>query len=95
VIFTPEIDNIVPGITREKVIKLAKTMGYSLVEKRVYLNEVFDADEIFLASTVSKIMPVKSVDNEHVYSFRKAVNKLMSEFENAYGVSTLSSKSSK
>jgi D-alanine transaminase len=84
VIFTPEIDNIVPGITREKVIKLAKTMGYSLVEKRVYLNEVFDADEIFLASTVSKIMPVKSVDNEHFNSFSKVARKLMLEFENTY-----------
>ncbi|MGC9384091.1 MAG: aminotransferase class IV [Kosmotogaceae bacterium] len=84
VIFTPEIDNILPGITREKVIKLAKKMGYSLVEKRVYLDEVFDADEMFLVSTVSKIMPVKSIDNEHVYSFRETVTELMSEFENTY-----------
>jgi D-alanine transaminase len=81
VIFTPEIDNIVPGITREKVIKLAKTMGYSLVEKRVYLDEVFDADEIFLAIIVSRIMSPKSVDNEHIYSFRRVINGLINEFE--------------
>jgi D-alanine transaminase len=43
-LFTPEIDNILPDITKEKVIKLVKTMGYSLVEKRAYLDEVFDAD---------------------------------------------------
>jgi branched-subunit amino acid aminotransferase/4-amino-4-deoxychorismate lyase len=38
VIFKSEIDNILPGIAREKVIKLAKTMRYFLVEKRVYLD---------------------------------------------------------
>jgi branched-subunit amino acid aminotransferase/4-amino-4-deoxychorismate lyase len=92
VIFKSEIDNILSGIAREKVIKSAKTMGYFLVEKRVFLDEVFDADEIFLVSSVSKIKPVKSVDNKHVYSFRKTVIKLTSEFENAYGVSTLSGK---
>ncbi len=32
-IFTPEIDNILPGITREKVTKLATKLGYSLKEK--------------------------------------------------------------
>jgi len=63
VIYTPEIDNILPGITREKVIQLSKTMGYSVVEKRVYLDEVFEADEIFLVSTVSKIMSIKKIDH--------------------------------
>ena len=59
---TPEVDNILPGITRRKVIDLARTRGLEVVERRLYLAELLEADEIFLASTVSKVMPVRSVD---------------------------------
>ena len=66
IIATPEIDNILPGITRKKVIALCKELQIPLVQRRVFLNEIKHADEIFLASTVSKVMPVGKI-GEKVY----------------------------
>lgn len=60
---TPEIDNILPGITRSKVIKLLKESGIEVVERRVYLEEFLSADEVFLVSTVSMVMPVRRIDD--------------------------------
>ena len=65
-IFTPEIDNILPGITRKKVISLCQNARIPIIQRRVFLTETENAQEIFLASTVSKVMPVKAI-GEHVY----------------------------
>ena len=62
-VFTPAIDNILPGITRGKVINLLEDSGVAVVERRVYLEEFLEADETFLVSTVSRVMPIKSVDD--------------------------------
>lgn len=61
-VYTPELDNILPGITREKAINLLREMGEKVVQKRFYYREINECDEVFLVSTVSKIMPVKKVD---------------------------------
>lgn len=61
-IFTPELDNILPGITREKAINLIQEMGEKVVQKRFYYKEINECNEVFLVSTVSKIMPVKKID---------------------------------
>ncbi|AKI98341.1 aminotransferase class IV [Kosmotoga pacifica] len=60
-VITPEIDNILPGITRAKVIKILKSHGIEVIERRVYLEEFLNADEVFLVSTVSKVMPVRKI----------------------------------
>lgn len=62
-IITPEIDNILPGITRNKVIELLKKNGLKVVEKRIYYEELKKADEAFLVSTVSMVMPLCRIDN--------------------------------
>ncbi len=62
-ILTPEIDNILPGITRSKVIALARDAGFEVVETRLMLDELLRADEVFLASTVSGVMPIRAVDD--------------------------------
>lgn len=65
-VITPEIDNILPGITRSKVIKLLKESGIEVVERRVYLEEFLSADEVFLVSTVSMVMPVRRIDDREL-----------------------------
>jgi D-alanine transaminase len=61
-VITPALENILPGITRRKVIDLALAQGRRVAERRLYLNELLAADEVFLASTVSRVMPVARVD---------------------------------
>jgi D-alanine transaminase len=62
-LITPAVENILPGITRRKVIDLARARGLTVKEERLYLETLWQAEEVFLASTVSKVMPVCRVDD--------------------------------
>ncbi|NTW87170.1 MAG: aminotransferase class IV [Holophagaceae bacterium] len=62
VLITPELDNILPGTTRACVMGLARADGLEVREQRLYLQDFLTADEAFISSTVSEVMPVVEVD---------------------------------
>ncbi|BDU73025.1 aminotransferase class IV [Mesoterricola silvestris] len=62
VLFTPELDNILPGTTRHFVIQLAREEGLEVREQRLHLQDFLEADEHFISSTVSEVMPVIQLD---------------------------------
>ena len=67
---TPKLDgSILPGITRDSVITLAKdTIGLEVLETNVTLTELYDADEVFCTGTAVVITPVGSItgfDGKH------------------------------
>jgi D-alanine transaminase len=64
---TPIADNrILPGITRGIVIDLARRQGRSVVERDIPLQELSEAQEIFLTSTTMELMPVVKADGKLV-----------------------------
>jgi D-alanine transaminase len=62
VLITPELDNILPGTTRACVMGLARADGLEVREQRLYLQDFLTAEEAFISSTVSEVMPVVEVD---------------------------------
>jgi D-alanine transaminase len=65
---TPELDNILPGATRAAVIALARAEGLEVAERRLRLEELQGADEAFLVSTVSQVMPLIAIEGRKVGS---------------------------
>ncbi len=62
-ILTPGKDSdILLGITRETVIEISRDMGLSVNERRIHRDELYTADEIFLAGTAAEVAPVTDVD---------------------------------
>lgn len=61
-IFTPEKGNILAGITRDTVIKLAQDLDYKVTEKKIKLAELFSANEIFFTGTAVEISPIIRVN---------------------------------
>lgn len=64
VIVTPK-ENMLWGITRKNIISLAQTMGFSLEERNIPLEELYTAKEVFISSSTKRIMPVKQIDQQH------------------------------
>jgi branched-chain amino acid aminotransferase len=61
-IFTPTTAaGILPGVTRKRVMKLARELGYNMVEKGLTPFEVTNADEAFLTGTLAEIVPLVKV----------------------------------
>jgi len=50
------------GITRRFVIQMAKKMGYTIAERNITPNEMFNADEVFFTGTAAEIAPVREIN---------------------------------
>lgn len=59
----PLARDILPGITRDRVIKLARELGIPVVERPFTIEEAQGAREAFLTSTTSFVKPVTQIDD--------------------------------
>ncbi|MDI6641337.1 MAG: aminotransferase class IV [Elusimicrobiota bacterium] len=68
VIYTPatKITPILPGITRQIVIRLARKNKIKITEKKITKKELLTADEVFITNSLIGILPVKKICNEIV-----------------------------
>lgn len=64
-LITPK-KNILFGITRKLIIKLAKENGFKVQEREIKISELFSADEIFLTSSNKDIVPIVKVDGKKI-----------------------------
>ncbi|PEN09274.1 branched chain amino acid aminotransferase [Longimonas halophila] len=60
--------SILPGITRDAIIQLARERGYSVEEKTIPREALYVADELFFTGTAAEITPIRSVDHYTVGS---------------------------
>lgn len=62
---TPTLsDDILEGITRDTVIRLAKDeLGMDVIERSVSRTELYSADEVFFSGTAMEVTAVVEVDN--------------------------------
>lgn len=58
----PYSGSILPGITRNSVMTLAKEMGLSVIEGNVPREMLYIADEVFLTGSAAEISPIRSID---------------------------------
>jgi branched-chain amino acid aminotransferase len=59
---TPLGASVLPGITRDTVIVLAKELGIEVVEQLIPREMLYIADELFFTGTAAEITPIRSVD---------------------------------
>jgi len=82
-IHTPPLGaSVLPGITRDSVIKLAQEAGIPLVETIIPREMLYIADEVFFTGTAAEITPIRSVDRIQVGSGSRGpiTEKLQKEF---------------
>lgn len=57
---------ILRGVTRDTVIEIAKSAGYTVDETQLSLFDVFAADEAFLTGTAAEVIPMVSLDSKAI-----------------------------
>jgi branched-chain amino acid aminotransferase len=62
-LWTPPLGRILPGITRDTVLTLAREMGIVVHEKRVSRAAFLGADEAFLSGTSLPLSPISQIDS--------------------------------
>ena len=58
----PSATSLLPGITRDTVMTLARDLGVGVREANISRAMLYTADEVFLTGTAVEVTPVKSVD---------------------------------
>jgi len=72
VLWTPPISaNILAGITRDSVIRIARDLGYDVREENLPREFLYVADEVFFTGTAAELTPVRSIDRVQVGAGRR------------------------
>ena len=62
----PLTDDVLSGITRTAIMRIAADAGLEVVERRIDRSELYLADEVFLTGTGVQVAPVSSIDERPV-----------------------------
>ena len=82
-IHTPPLGaSVLPGITRDSVLTLARELGIPVVETIIPREMLYIADEVFFSGTAAEITPIRSIDRIPVGKGRRGpiAEKLQKEF---------------
>lgn len=85
-LITPSVsDDLLEGITRDSVIKIARNMKIQIQERCVDRSELYIADEVFFCGSSARITPVLSIDKRKVGSGEMGTitEKLSREYDGA------------
>ena len=62
----PSAASLLPGITRDSVLHIARDLGLEVREQSIPRGHLYTCDELFFAGTAAEITPVRSVDRIEV-----------------------------
>ncbi len=82
-LITPPLGaSILPGITRDSIIQIAKELGIEVIETNIQRAALYLADEVFFTGTAAEVTPIRSVDRITVGSGKRGelTKRLQEEF---------------
>jgi len=67
IVYTPKPNRtFLNGVTRQRIIKLLKIDGYTVVEKTIHLDELESAEEMFSTGNANKVQAVTQFKDHHL-----------------------------
>lgn len=67
IVYTPpEHASILPGITRDSIIRILRDLNYEVNEIDITRGFLYLADEIFFTGTAAEITPIREIDNREI-----------------------------
>jgi len=65
-IITPPEGHILPGITRDSVMTIAKDLGYEVAMEPLQAEDLYSADEVFFSGTAVEITGIRDIDGKKI-----------------------------
>jgi branched-chain amino acid aminotransferase len=62
-LYTPSLGNILPGITRQSVIEIARDLGFKVIERNIRVDEIEYFDEAFFTGTAAEIKNISQIND--------------------------------
>ena len=68
VLYSPDLDSCLDGITRRTILELADELGIPYEIKKLTIEDVLEADESFFSGTAAEVVPINSLDGNTIGS---------------------------
>jgi branched-chain amino acid aminotransferase len=69
VVFTPPFQaGCLDGITKDSIVRIARDLGYEVVERNLSRLDLYTAEEAFFTGTAAEIAPIREVDDRAMAS---------------------------
>ncbi len=84
-VLTPPLSSsVLPGITRDSIVRITEMLGIPLVESVIPRELLYIADEVFFTGTAAEVTPIRSVDRIQIGSGRRGpiTERIQREFFN-------------
>jgi para-aminobenzoate synthetase/4-amino-4-deoxychorismate lyase len=92
-VFTPPLDGrILPGVTRNTVIELAREDGVEVIEGVISLDQLVDSDEVFLTNSIRGIEAVGSIGGARLAAGRPLTTRLVEILRDSWQSETAAPK---
>lgn len=85
-LYTPSIsEQLLHGITRQWVINCAKKLKINVIEKKIHLDELLYADEVFITASYKGVHPITKINDKIInHDEIGEITKLLQENYNQY-----------
>ena len=90
VLYSPDLDSCLDGITRRTILELAEQLDISSEIRKLSLEDLLESDESFFSGTAAEVVPINSIDGKLIGSGKRGpiTEKLQSAyFDQVRGVS--------
>ena len=81
VFITAASEDILPGITRQKIMELIVARGKKVVERNVKEIELPLAEGAFLTGTSPKVLPIRNIENQTFKTDHTEIRELMADYD--------------
>ena len=68
ILFSPDLDSCLDGITRRTILELATQLNLDYEIKKITLEDALEADELFFSGTAAEVVPINSIDGNLIGS---------------------------
>lgn len=89
ILLAPALGTILDSITRRSILNIAQQDGLKVEQKRLARRLLFEAEEIFLAGTPNKVLPVRQLEERRLEPVPGPVTRRISSLMNAISAGDL------
>ncbi|MBE9467622.1 MAG: aminotransferase class IV family protein [Bacteroidetes bacterium] len=79
-VYTPPVESVLPGITREHIINICKTLNFKVIENKISFKDINIFDAVFLTGTSPKVLPISKIDNTSFNIKNFVLGKIVNHF---------------
>lgn len=80
ILYTSPLEDVLPGVTRGRIINVAKNSNIKFEEKKVNYQDIEKYDAVFISGTSPNILPIAKINDKEFDVNNKTMRNLMRNF---------------